>query len=44
VIDLSKNDSYLILASDGLWDEISRKKSAEIVKGNDQELKKVAGV
>ena len=43
VIDLSKNDSYLVIASDGLWDEISRKKSADIVKGNDQDLKKVAG-
>lgn len=30
------------MASDGLWDEISRKKAAELIKGNDQELKKVA--
>jgi pyruvate dehydrogenase phosphatase len=42
VIDLTKEDQYLVLASDGLWDEISRKKSAELVKGNDNELKKVA--
>ena len=25
VIDLQKNDQYLILASDGLWDEIKRR-------------------
>jgi serine/threonine protein phosphatase PrpC len=31
------------LASDGLWDEISRKKSAELVKSNETDLKKVAG-
>jgi pyruvate dehydrogenase phosphatase len=43
VIDLQKNDQYLILASDGLWDEISRKKSAELVKSNETDLKKVAG-
>lgn len=43
VIDIQKNDQYLILASDGLWDEIKRKRSAELVKGNESDLKKVAG-
>lgn len=42
VIDLTKKDKWLVLASDGLWDEISRKKAAEIIKGKDQDLKKVA--
>lgn len=42
VIDLTKNDHYLVLASDGLWDEISRKKAAEVIKGKDGELKSVA--
>lgn len=43
VLDITKDDQYLVLASDGLWDEISRKKSAEIVKGKDGDLKSVAG-
>ncbi len=43
VIDLQKNDQYLILASDGLWDEIKRKRSAELIKGNESDLKTVAG-
>jgi len=43
VIELNKNDQYLVLASDGLWDEISRKQAADLVKGKDNELKSVAG-
>ncbi len=43
VIELKKEDKYLILASDGLWDEISRKQAAELIKGKDSELKSVAG-
>jgi serine/threonine protein phosphatase PrpC len=27
------------MASDGLWDEISRKQSAELIKGNDKDMK-----
>jgi serine/threonine protein phosphatase PrpC len=30
VIELTNKDKYLILASDGLWDEISRKTSAKV--------------
>lgn len=30
VFELDENDRFLILASDGLWDELNRKKSAEI--------------
>jgi len=30
VIELSKEDKYIVLATDGLWDEISRKSSAKI--------------
>jgi pyruvate dehydrogenase phosphatase len=30
VVQLTANDKYLVLASDGLWDEISRKTSAKI--------------
>jgi serine/threonine protein phosphatase PrpC len=35
----------LVLASDGLWDEISRKEAAVIASkpGNDTEMKKLAG-
>jgi serine/threonine protein phosphatase PrpC len=35
----------LVLASDGLWDEISRKEAAQIVskQGNDSDMKKLAG-
>jgi pyruvate dehydrogenase phosphatase len=43
VIELTKNDKYLVLASDGLWDEIPRKKTPEIVKGKDTDLQSVAG-
>ena len=39
VFDLTKDDSFIILASDGLWDEISRKKSAELAKGKDKDMK-----
>jgi serine/threonine protein phosphatase PrpC len=28
VFDLSADDRYLVLATDGLWDEMSRKKAA----------------
>ena len=44
VIDLTKDDQYLILASDGLWDEIKRKEAATLVKSDEPDLKKVAGV
>lgn len=37
--DLSKNDSWLILATDGLWDEISRKQVAKIAQENDKDHK-----
>jgi serine/threonine protein phosphatase PrpC len=30
VFDLTAKDRFLVLASDGLWDEFNRKKSAEI--------------
>jgi pyruvate dehydrogenase phosphatase len=30
VIELAKEDRYIVLATDGLWDEISRKSSAKI--------------
>lgn len=30
VFTLTKQDRYLLLATDGLWDEISRKQSAKI--------------
>jgi serine/threonine protein phosphatase PrpC len=28
VHDITKEDAYLVLASDGLWDEVSRKEAA----------------
>lgn len=30
VIELTKQDKYLVMASDGLWDELSRKTSAKV--------------
>ncbi len=30
MFELTQDDRYLLLATDGLWDEISRKQSAEI--------------
>jgi len=30
VFDLTEEDRFLVLASDGLWDELNRKASAEI--------------
>ena len=46
VFDLTKDDKILILASDGLWDEISRKKAAELASKemNGGEVKKVASM
>lgn len=44
VFELSKDDEYFVLATDGLWDEISRKKAAEFVKDNDKDLKSIAAV
>lgn len=41
VFEINKNDKWLILASDGLWDEVSRKESAELIKGNDKDLKSI---
>ena len=32
VHELTKEDKYVILASDGLWDEVSGKEAAEIAK------------
>lgn len=32
VFDLDKNDEWLIIATDGLWDEIKRKTTPSIVK------------
>ena len=40
--DLSKDDQWLVLASDGLWDEIDRKDAAELIKGNDKDQKQLA--
>lgn len=42
VFELKKNDEWFVLASDGLWDEISRKKAAELTKGHDKDMKSIA--
>jgi pyruvate dehydrogenase phosphatase len=34
VFDLNKKDRYLIMASDGLWDELSQQDIATIVQKN----------
>ena len=44
VFDLNKDDAWLILASDGLWDEIPRKAVPELVKGNDKDHRMVAEI
>lgn len=31
VFDLTERDQFLVLASDGLWDELNRKESARIL-------------
>ena len=36
VRDIRPNDKYLILATDGLWDEMSEQKAAEIVAENEE--------
>lgn len=38
VIELTKDDQFLVLASDGLWDEIPRKKTPEIITGKDSDI------
>ena len=35
VFELTKNDKWLVLATDGMWDQISRKQSAQILSGVD---------
>jgi len=32
---LTKDDAYIILATDGLWDEVKRKEAAGILEGNE---------
>jgi serine/threonine protein phosphatase PrpC len=32
VFDLTNEDKFLVLATDGLWDELNRKKSADIAQ------------
>lgn len=39
VFDLTERDAYLVLATDGLWDELNRKESARICTKHEQELK-----
>jgi len=38
VVELTNDDQFLVLASDGLWDEIPRKKVPEIVQGKDTDI------
>jgi len=42
VHDLTKDDVWLVIATDGLWDEINRKQAAEIAKDNDKDQKQIA--
>lgn len=37
VFDLTKDDELLILATDGLWDEIKRKETGKIISGNNDD-------
>ncbi|CDW90803.1 protein phosphatase [Stylonychia lemnae] len=41
VYDLTEKDQFIILASDGLWDEISRKRAAVLAKDHDKEMKEL---
>lgn len=38
VVELTKQDQYLVLASDGLWDEIPRKATPGIIKDKDDQM------
>lgn len=42
VFELTANDQWIVLATDGLWDEIQRKQAAVLSQGNDQDMKQIA--
>jgi len=35
VFDLTEDDAFIILATDGLWDEVKRKQAGQIIEGNE---------
>lgn len=41
VYDLTSNDKFLVMGSDGLWDELNQKDIAQIVKENLNQSKNV---
>jgi pyruvate dehydrogenase phosphatase len=41
VIELKPEDRYLILSSDGMWDELKKNDVVEVVKGNVNEKNKI---
>ena len=41
VFELSKNDRYIVLATDGLWDELSPQDVAKVIKENDNDKDKI---
>lgn len=43
VHDLTPEDKFLVLASDGLWDELNRKESAQIISEKLKKLQAEAG-
>jgi pyruvate dehydrogenase phosphatase len=41
VFELSKNDRYIVLATDGLWDELSPQDVAKVINQNDDNKDKI---
>ena len=42
MFDLTERDAYLVLATDGLWDELDRKESARLCTTLEADLEKKA--
>jgi len=42
VFDVTRDDQYLIVASDGLWDEVKRSQVGAVIKDKDRNMESVA--
>jgi len=41
IVELSKDDKYIVLATDGLWDELNGRDVAEVIQGNNGDKNKI---